>query len=206
MRSISTCRAEQPSVRGLPGRRRRLRWPASDYRIASVLLPTGVAGDILATADLRISLEAVRPDHAAGSDGLAEIPADLAITGPELTFMVQGWQTTTAILPLCATADPADLSPAGAPHLELYIQNEHRPNTSQSRQVCTLDMIDLSRYGQPRQDQPGDLSVGVTTPIRLSEKEIEALTLAALDRMTGDSGFTNRRPARASDAVRDRFA
>jgi hypothetical protein len=70
-------------------------------------------------------------------------------------------------------------------------------------------MIDLSHYGQPRQDPPGDLSVGVTTPIRLSEKEIEALTLAALDRMTEDSGFTNRRPprpARASDAVRDRFA
>jgi hypothetical protein len=158
-------------------------------------LPTGVAGDIHATADLRISFEALRPDHATGSDGLAEIPADLQITEPELvTFLAQGWQTTTAILPLCATADPADLSPAGAPHLELYIQNEHRPNTGQSRQIRTLDMIDLSRYGQPRQDPPGDLSVGVTTPLQLSEKEIEALTLAALDRMTEDFGFTNRHP------------
>jgi hypothetical protein len=99
-----------------------------------------------------------------------------------------------AILPLCAIADPADLSPAGAPHLELYIQNEHRPNTGQSRQVRTLDMIDLSRYGEPRQNPPGDLSTGVTTPIRLPEKEIEALTLAALDRMTEDFGFTSRRP------------
>jgi hypothetical protein len=161
-------------------------------------LPAGVAGDLHAAADLRISFEAVRPDHATDSDDLAEIPADLQITGPELvTFLAQGWQITTAILPLCATAEPADLSPAGPPHLELYIQNEHRPNTGQSRQVRTLDMIDLSHYGQPRQDPPGDLSVGVTTPLQLSEKEIEALTLAALDRMTEDFGFTNPPPSGA---------
>ena len=54
-------------------------------------------------------------------------------------------------------------------------------------------MVDLFHYGQPRQDPPGELSVGVTTPIGLSEKEIEALTIAALDRMTEDFGFTNRR-------------
>lgn len=154
-------------------------------------LPTGVAGDILAIADLRVSFEAVRPDHVTDGDGLAEIPADLQITGPELVnFLVQGWQATAAVLPLCATADPADLSPAGAPHLELYIQNEHRPNTGERRQVRTLDMVDLSRYGQPRQDPPGDLSVGITTPLQLPEKDIEALTLAALDRMTEDFGFT----------------
>jgi hypothetical protein len=158
-------------------------------------LPTGVAGDILAIADLRVSFEAVRPDHVTDGDGLAEIPADLQITRPELvTFLALGWQATTAILPLCATADPAELSPAGAPHLELYILNEHRPNTGHSRQVRTLDMIDLSHYGQPRQDPPGDLSVGVTTPLQLSEKDIEALTLAGLDRMTEDFGFTSRRP------------
>jgi hypothetical protein len=158
-------------------------------------LPTGVAGDILAIADLRISFEAARPDHVTDGDGLAEIPADLQITRPELVnFLVQGWQTTTAILPLCATADPVDLSPAGAPHLELYILNERRPNTVQGRQVRTLDMIDLSHYGQPRQDPPGDLSVGVTTPLQLSEKDIEALTLVGLDRMTEDLGFTNPPP------------
>lgn len=159
-------------------------------------LPAGLAGDIQAIADLRISFEAVRPDHAASSDGLAEIPADLQITEAEVvSFLAHGWHVTTAILPLCATADPADLSPAGAPHLEFYIQNEHGPNTSQSRRVRTLDMIDLSRHGQPRQDPPGDISVGVTTPIRLPEKEIKALTLAALDRMTEDLGFTSRQPA-----------
>ena len=162
-------------------------------------LPTGVVDDIRAIADLRISFEAVRPDHATDRDGLAQIPADLQITRPELiNFLAQGWQITTAILPLCATADLADVSAAGAPHLEFYIQNEHRPNTGQSRQVRTLDMIDLSHYGQPRQDPPGDLSVGVTTPIRLSEDEIEPLVLAALDRMTEDFGFTNRHPPKSS--------
>jgi hypothetical protein len=180
--------AYQASAAGSDGR------PAIGGSLA-VFLPTGVADGIRAIADLRISFEAVRPDHATDSDGLAEIPADLQVTGPELVnFLAQGWQITTAILPLCATADLADLSPAGAPHLELYIQNEQRPNTGQSRQIRTLDMIDLSRYGQPRQDPLGDLSVGVTTPIGLSEKEIESLVLAALDRMTEDFGFTNRHP------------
>ena len=55
-------------------------------------------------------------------------------------------------------------------------------------------MVNLTRYGKPRHDPPGDLSVGVTTPICLPGKEIEALTLAALDRMTEDFGFTNRPP------------
>lgn len=140
-------------------------------------LPTGVAGDVLAIADLGISFEAVRPEYVMHSNGLAEIPVDLQVTGPELvTFLVQAWQTTTAILPLCAIADPADLSPAGPPHLELYIQNKHRPNSGQSRQVRTLDVIDLSRYGQPRQDPPGDLSVGVTTPVLPVREETAALT------------------------------
>jgi hypothetical protein len=52
-------------------------------------------------------------------------------------------------------------------------------------------MIEVSRCGRRRQDPPGDLSVGVTAPLQLSEKDIEALTLAALDRMTEDFGFTN---------------
>jgi hypothetical protein len=162
-------------------------------------LPTGVVDDIRAIADLRVSFEAVRPDYAADGDGLAQIPVDLQITRPELiNFLAQGWHITTAVLPSCATADLADVSQAGAPHLEFYIQNEHRPNTGQSRQVRTLDMIDLSHYGQPRQDPPGDLSVGVTTPIGLSEDEIEPLVLAALDRMTEDFGFTNRHPPKSS--------
>lgn len=83
------------------------------------------------------------------------------------------------------------MSPAGSPHLELYIQNEHRPHTGQSRQARTPDMIDLSDYGQPRQVPPGDLSVGVTAPIGLSEKKIETLARKALDWMTEDFGFTN---------------
>jgi hypothetical protein len=190
-RNNSRSAAYQASANGSGGR------PAITGLLV-FFLPTGVAGEIQAMADLRISFEAVRPDYVTDSDGLAEIPADLQITGPELVaFLAKGWQITTAILPLCATADLADLSPAGAPHLELYIQNEHRPNTGQSRQVRTLDMVDLSHYGQPRQDPPGDLSVGVTTPLGVSEKEIEDLTLAALVRMTEDFGFRKPPPSGA---------
>lgn len=162
------------------------------------MLPTGVAGDIHATADLRISFDAVRPDPSPADDGPAQIPADLKITGPELaSFLAHAWQVTTAVLPLCAAADPADLAPAGPPHLELYIQNERRPNSGPGRHVRTLDMIALSEYGQPRQDPPGDLSVGVTAPLGLPGDKIEALILSALDHMTEDFGFTRPAPSRA---------
>ncbi len=43
-----------------------------------------------------------------------------------------------------------------------------------------LDMIDLSHYGQPGQDPLGDLSVGVTTSIGLSEEVLEVVTEAAM--------------------------
>ena len=39
---------------------------------------------------------------------------------------------------------------------------------------------------------------GVTEPIRLANKEIEALTLATLARMTEDASFTCRRHAAPS--------
>jgi hypothetical protein len=51
-------------------------------------------------------------------------------------------------------------------------------------------MINLAEYGQPRQDPPGDLSVGVTTPLGLASNEIEKLVHGALERLTEDFGFT----------------
>jgi hypothetical protein len=159
-------------------------------------LPTGVIGDIRSIADLRISFDAIRPATTPTAGGQAVIPAELQITAPELLgFLAQGWQVTMAVLPLCAIPDPAGLLPAGAPHLELYITNERRPNSGDQRQVRTLDMINLTKYGQPRQDPPGDLSVGVTTPLGLAGNEIKYLVHEALDRLAEDFGFTPIHPA-----------
>lgn len=119
-------------------------------------LPTGVIGDIRAIADLRISFDAIRPATTPTAAGLAVIPADLQITAPELrSFLAYGWQVTTAVLPLCAIPDPAGLIPAGAPHLELYIANEHRPNTGQERQGP-----------HPRHDQPRRVRAAPARPAR----------------------------------------
>jgi hypothetical protein len=56
-------------------------------------------------------------------------------------------------------------------------------------------MINLAEFGQPRQDPPGDLSVGVTTPLGLASNEIENLVRQGLDRLTEDFGFTPAQPA-----------
>ena len=53
-----------------------------------------------------------------------------------------------------------------------------------------LDMVDLSAYGQPRVRQLRDLSVGITAPIGLADREVRSLVGQGLIRMTEDSGFT----------------
>lgn len=82
------------------------------------------------------------------------------------------------------------MPPAGAPRLELYIQNRHSEASGGPRVLRTLDMVDLSIFGRTRKTQLGDLSVGVTTPLSLSAQEIGSLVRRALIRMASDFGFT----------------
>jgi hypothetical protein len=91
----------------------------------------------------------------------ADIPARLRLTPTELTgFFTQSWQATTAILPFAAT-----------------------------RTLRTLDMVDLSVFGQPLQTPVRDLCVGVTAPLGLSEHGINALVRQAMVTMAEDFGF-----------------
>jgi hypothetical protein len=89
---------------------------------------------------------------------------------------------------LAATDDPLAVPPAGAPRLELYIQNE-RPDSSENPTLRTLDMVDLSSLGSPRTSRPGDLSIGVTTPLSLPPTEIVTVLEEAILRMVEDAGF-----------------
>jgi hypothetical protein len=84
----------------------------------------------------------------------------------------------------------AEVPAAGAPRLELYIQNRHPETGGGPRVLRTLDLVDLSVFGRTRKAQLGDLSVGVTTPLGLGPKEIEAVVRQALIRMVSDFGFT----------------
>ena len=88
-----------------------------------------------------------------------------------------------------------DVPPAGAPRLELYIQNRHPEASGGTRVLRTLDLVDLSVFGRTRRTQLGDLSVGVTAPLGLSAEEIGSLVRQALIRMAEDFGFTGAEAA-----------
>jgi hypothetical protein len=116
---------------------------------------------------------------------------DIPLTREELIdFFTQAWNVTTTILPLAAIASLPEVPPAGAPRLELHIQNERPDNSGQPRTLRTFDLVDLSYYGKPRKTHYTDLSVGVTTPLGLPVDQITALVHDAFDRMTEDFGFT----------------
>ncbi len=152
------------------------------------MLPGSVIGEVSSVADLRIDFGAIQPASAEPP----RISDDLRVTRTELTsFFARSWHVTMAILPLTVIANPLEVPPAGAPRLELYIQNE-RPETSGKPQPRrTLDMVDLSDFGHPRSDPHGDLSVGVTAPLGLAEDEIIAIVTNVLIRMTEDFGFAS---------------
>ena len=94
------------------------------------------------------------------------------------------------ILPLAAAPDLQRLPPAGAPHLELYIQNRRPENSGSARTLRTLDMVDLSVFGRTRRAQLTDLSVGITAPLGLSAQETGETVGKAIIRMAEDHGFT----------------
>ena len=152
------------------------------------MLPGSYSGELSSVADMRVDFDAIK---AAASPGAAAGQDDTPLTREELIgFFIQAWTVTTAILPLAATASLLDVPPAGAPRLELHIQNERPENSGKPRPLRTFDLVDLSYYGKPRKTHYTDLSVGITTPLGLPLEQITTFVHDALARMTEDFGFT----------------
>ena len=152
------------------------------------MLPGSYSGELSSVADMRVDFDAIK---AAASPGEGLVQDDIPLTREELIgFFAQAWNITTMILPIAATASLLEVPPAGAPRLELHIQNERPENSGKPRPLRTFDLVDLSYYGKPRKIHYTDLSVGVTTPLGLSLEQITTLVHDALARMTEDFGFT----------------
>ena len=145
-------------------------------------LPNGRANEVQVVADLRVDFDAIRPSPPTDAD--IRIPTDLAVGMAELVeFLSLGWFVTTAVLLLAATADPVEVPPAGAPRLELYIQNERPEHSGDPRTLRTLDLVDLSAFGRSRKNRLGDLAVAVTTPLGLDRGQIDDLVRQAMIRI-----------------------
>ena len=142
---------------------------ASDQRPAFIgnlwfMLPGGYSHGLSSVADMRVDFDAIRASSSPGP------PAqdDIRLTREELIdFFTQAWDVTTTILPMAATASLLEVPPAGAPRLELHIQNERPETSGKPRALRTFDLVDLSYYGKPRTTHHPDLSVGVTIPLGL---------------------------------------
>jgi hypothetical protein len=154
-------------------------------------LPGGRAIDVGAIVDLCVDFEAIQP-----TADPAQIPPEIRIMPSELvSFFASAWQAASALV-LTTGRDAVEVPPAGAPRLELYIQNRHPEGSGGERVLRTLDLVDLSVFGRTRKSQLGDLSVGVTAPLGLSAEEIGSLVRRALVRMAEDFGFTAAEAAR----------
>lgn len=152
-----------------------------------LMLPDGYSNGLSSVADLRIDFDAIQ-----GPSSPEPFPApnDIPLAREELvSFFTQAWDVTTTILPMSATDSLLDVPPAGAPRLELHIQNERPENSGKPRTVRTFDLVDLSYYGKPRTTHHSDLSVGITAPLGLSREQVTPLVHRALARMTEDFGF-----------------
>jgi hypothetical protein len=160
----------------------------------SFMLPGGQATDVRAIADLCIDFAAIQPETEPATP--AQIDPRLRITPSELaSFYTATWQAAAALL-LTTGQQASEVPPAGAPRLELYIQNRHPELGGGPRTLRTLDLVDLSVFGRTRKTHLGDLSVGVTTPLGQGSEKIGSLVRQALITMASDFGFTGADTAR----------
>jgi hypothetical protein len=156
-------------------------------------LPAGRESEVRTIVDLCVDFEAIQQTAEPATP--AEIPSELQITPGELArFFTSAWQAAEALVLATGQSD-ADLPPAGASRLELYIQNRHPSGTGGERVLRTEDLVDLAIFGRTRKIQLRDLSVGVTAPLGLSAQEIGSLVQRALRQMASDFGFTGAETA-----------
>ena len=144
--------------------------------------------DVSSVVDLSIDFAAIQPR------GEQETPAHIApglrIAPNELVgFFTSAWQAAAALV-LTTGQSAEDVPSAGAPRLELYIQNRHPEGSGGPRILRILDMVDLSFFGETRRRHLGDLSIGVTAPLVLTVDEIRSLVRQGLIRTAEDFGFT----------------
>lgn len=157
-------------------------------------LPAGRATDVGAIVDLCVDFAAIQP--VAGPAAPAQVASELRITPSELVgFFTTAWQAATALV-LTTGEQASEVPPAGAPRVELYIENRHPEASGGPRALRILDLVDLSVFGRTRKTQLGNLSIGVTAPLHLSPERTASLVREALIRMANDFGFTAADTAR----------
>jgi hypothetical protein len=150
-------------------------------------LPSGSGVEVFSGVDLRINVES-RPSR---SDAENPVPVEFRLSHRDLIdFYSQAWHVATMVSPLVACEALVELSPAGAPRLELHVTNEMPHMAGDTRTFSTTELIDLSVFGTSRRLQVRDLSAAVTAPLGLDVDEIGHVVRRALVWMTEDAGFT----------------
>jgi len=152
-------------------------------------LPDGLRDTIVSMADLRVDFAAL-PGYVARPGESPVEPSHRLDPVVLQRCLAAGWLTATQALPLAATAEPLAVAPAGPSRVEVHLATE-RPWASPpgGRVVGLLDMLDLADWGlAPEQPKPW-MSATVTTPMDLTDVEVNDLVERTLRYLASGFGF-----------------
>jgi hypothetical protein len=97
---------------------------------------------------MRVDFDGIRASSSLSPDSAQD---DIRLTREELIgFFTQAWDVTTTILPMAATASLLEVPPAGAPRLELHVQNERPETSGKPRTLRTFDLGGADNGGSRR--------------------------------------------------------
>jgi hypothetical protein len=155
-------------------------------------LPNALDSSVVTCAELRVQ------DFTAWSEALGHPaepgawPAWLRLTVDDVFwFFTAAWHTATEVLPTAVTADPAAVSPAGRPMIELHRSAEHPHEAAPGHQRQLSDVVDLTAWGTSDRDPIPEMSVTITAPTRLKPDDRQRTTREAMIYMAEAYGFLN---------------
>ncbi|MER6824662.1 hypothetical protein ABT352_01555 [Streptosporangium sp. NPDC000563] len=173
----------------------RIKVPGVDGRTAvaawaRLQLPAGMQFQLLSTVDFRVDFSAL-PDDVQKDDS-SLVSSVRRLSADELGEMfIVAWMLATRSLPLAVTNDLLRMRPAGPTRVELHIDSERPPNLGHDRVLGLMDMIDFTEFGEAPSLLPPSMSTSITTPLVISDHQVEDSVMESLFYMTSSFGFIN---------------
>ncbi|GAA0902238.1 hypothetical protein [Virgisporangium aurantiacum] len=152
-------------------------------------LPDGLRDTIVSMADLRVDFSAL-PGYVAEPGEPPVEPGHRLDPAVLHRCLVAAWLTATQAMPLAATAQPSAAAAAGPSRVEVHLSTE-RPWASHpgGRVVGVLDLLDLADWGHPPEQPRPWMSATVTTPMDLTDVEVDDLVEQTLRYLASGFGF-----------------
>jgi hypothetical protein len=153
---------------------------------ARLQLPGGLESAVISMVDMRVDFGAFGVDHSQLNPARGRLSADQL-----QRFFIAAWLTVTRLLPLAAVDDPLAVRPVGPTTIELHLDNE-RAMGNGGQALNLLDMLDLSRFGEPPASPRQSMSNATTAGLTLDDDQVHRVVGDALAHLASGSGFLDR--------------